>query len=96
MKNLVIGLLLAAAVAGAGLAARADVTKNPLMATLVCRTAASDERAYAKTSSDVALVCKPLDTKPLMDAKAPLASVPGGNKMWQAMYNGIILGKYAL
>lgn len=98
MKNLVIGLLVAATVAGAGLIARAEVTgtKNPLMATLVCRNAASDERAFAKTAADVALVCKPLNVKPLMASKAPLASVPGGMKVWQQMYNGIILGKYAL
>ena len=97
MKTIITCLLVAASLAGAGIIASADTAApSNEMATLVCRPAASDEKTMAQTTDNQALVCKPFDPKPLMAAKGPMSSIPNGTAMWQQMYNGIILGKYAL
>jgi hypothetical protein len=65
----------------------AQAMQSSTMATLVCRPARSEETATATTADKVALVCKPLDMKPIMAMKPHIETMPNGAKMWESLVN---------
>jgi hypothetical protein len=85
MKKLISGILVAAAVAGFGIAASADGTQT--VATLTCRPANTGETPSATTGDNVPLVCKSIDTQPLMAVKKALMTMPNGEAMWDSMWS---------
>ena len=96
MLKTILSSLVAVALLSSGKAAFADGTvvaqaMPSTMATLVCRPAKSDETATATTSDKVALVCKPLDMKPIMAMKSDIQGMPNGATMWTNLINDFTL-----
>jgi hypothetical protein len=68
-----------------------QVAQAKMMATLVCRPAQSGEAPSATTGAKVALVCKPLDMKPIMAMKSRIEAMPNGDQMWENLMNDFTL-----
>jgi hypothetical protein len=56
------------------------------MATLLCRPAASGEKAMATSADNTPLICKKIDMPEMMDLKAKIQAMPGGEPIWLKMF----------
>jgi hypothetical protein len=92
MKTLTSGLALAAALLALGSSAMAAddaMMAHPDMtnvATMMCRPAGTGEKANAMTSSNAALVCKPVDITKMMAMKKAIEAMPNGEPVWLKMF----------
>ena len=97
MKMSVACAALAASLIGLSTIALADdaMMAKPAMpahmATMVCRSAMTGEKATAMMGT-TALVCKPLDQPKAMQMKKSLESMPGGDPIWVKMLEQLQIG----
>ncbi len=87
LNALVLGSFAAIAVTASSMPVFAQDTEAmpPQMATLVCRTAQAGETPTATTSTNSALVCKPLNMQRIMAMKPAIMAMADGELNWKAL-----------